>query len=61
MEVSIMSDVLCIECEGVVEVADDVMLGELLECPDCGAELEVVNLNPLSLELAPEIEEDWGE
>lgn len=56
-----MSDVLCIECEGVVEVAADVMLGELLECPDCGAELEVVNLNPLSLELAPEIEEDWGE
>lgn len=56
-----MSDVLCVECEGVVEVADDVMLGELLECPDCGAELEVVNLTPLSLELAPEIEEDWGE
>lgn len=56
-----MSDVLCIECEGFVEVAADVMLGELLECPDCGAELEVVNLKPLSLELAPEIEEDWGE
>jgi alpha-aminoadipate carrier protein LysW len=28
---------------------------------DCGAELEVVSLNPLVLELAPEEEEDWGE
>ncbi|PJF22822.1 MAG: lysine biosynthesis protein LysW, partial [Phototrophicales bacterium] len=29
--------------------------------PDCGAELEIISLNPLQLELAPEVEEDWGE
>ncbi len=56
-----MTTAICIECEGNVEVAADVMLGEILECPDCGAELEVTSVSPLTLELAPEVEEDWGE
>jgi len=30
-------------------------------CPDCGVELEVMGLDPLVLDLAPEEEEDWGE
>lgn len=38
----------------------DVMLGELV-VTDEGAELEVVSLDPLRFELAPEEEEDWGE
>jgi alpha-aminoadipate carrier protein LysW len=37
------------------------MIGEIVECPECGAELEVVNNNPVTLALAPEVEEDWGE
>lgn len=37
------------------------MEGEIVDCPDCGVELEVVKVNPLTLELAPEEEEDWGE
>ena len=32
-----------------------------LGCPDCGAELEITSLDPLTVELAPEVEEDWGE
>ncbi len=56
-----MTNIICVECEGEVPVTADVMLGELIECPDCGAELEIVSLNPLTVELAPEIEEDWGE
>lgn len=36
------------------------MLGELL-VTDEGAELEVVGLEPLRFELAPEEAEDWGE
>lgn len=36
------------------------MLGELL-VTDEGAELEVVALDPLRFELAPEEAEDWGE
>lgn len=56
-----MATVNCIECAGEVSVEEDVLLGEILECPDCGVELEVTQTAPLTLELAPEIEEDWGE
>ena len=35
--------------------------GEIIQCPECGVELEVVNEDPLELALAPEEEEDWGE
>ena len=33
----------------------------VIQCPECGVELEVVSEDPLELALAPEEEEDWGE
>jgi alpha-aminoadipate carrier protein LysW len=42
-------------------LAADVEVGEIVVCPDCGVELEVMSLDPIRLELAPEVEEDWGE
>jgi alpha-aminoadipate carrier protein LysW len=36
-------------------------LSEIVQCPECSSELEVVSLAPPALALAPEIEEDWGE
>ena len=56
-----MAQVTCLECGAEVEVNSDVMLGEILQCPDCGVELEITALDPVQIELAPEIEEDWGE
>jgi alpha-aminoadipate carrier protein LysW len=35
--------------------------GEIVPCPDCGADLEVLSTEPLTLGLAPEEGEDWGE
>jgi len=52
---------LCPECEGGVEIPTDAMENELVSCPECGAELEIMSLDPMELELAPEVEEDWGE
>ncbi|MCD6519024.1 MAG: lysine biosynthesis protein LysW [Anaerolineae bacterium] len=52
---------VCPECGAEFQVAEDVMEGEIVDCPECGVELEVVSLNPLTLDLAPEEEEDWGE
>ncbi len=52
---------LCPECEGEVEIPTDAMENELLPCPECGSELEIMSLDPIALELAPEVEEDWGE
>ena len=57
----VMANVTCVVCEGTISVASDVMEGELLLCPDCGTELEVVGLSPLRVQEAPEVQEDWGE
>lgn len=56
-----MNNYECPECAGEVELANDLMVGEIVECADCGAELEVVSTTPVTLALAPEVEEDWGE
>lgn len=50
----------CPECAAEIEL-DEVIEGEIIDCPDCGVELEVISVDPLTLELAPEEEEDWGE
>ncbi len=51
----------CPECAAEIELEADVIEGEIIECPECGVELEVVGLDPVQLDLAPEEEEDWGE
>lgn len=56
-----METVLCPECEAELNVSSDVEESEIMVCPDCGVELEVVSVNPVALEVAPDVEEDWGE
>jgi len=51
----------CVECGADVALHDDLEVGEIIDCATCGAELEVVDVNPPVLERAPELEEDWGE
>ncbi len=51
----------CPECGADVTLGVKVEKGEIVQCGDCGAELEVIKLEPLELVLAPEEEEDWGE
>jgi alpha-aminoadipate carrier protein LysW len=51
----------CPECNADVRIPKDAMVGEIVPCADCGAELEILALEPLSLELAPAVQEDWGE
>ncbi len=51
----------CPECGGTITFKSAPVLHELVRCPDCGAELEVVDLGTLTLALAPTEEEDWGE
>jgi len=52
----------CPECEFGITV-ESPREGEVLECGDCGANLEIVNANNGSLEfsVAASTEEDWGE
>jgi alpha-aminoadipate carrier protein LysW len=47
----------CPECEAVIEEEFE-DLGELVTCPECGVELEVISLDPVEFDLAPEQDED---
>ncbi|HVC40185.1 MAG TPA: lysine biosynthesis protein LysW [Candidatus Dormibacteraeota bacterium] len=51
----------CPECSARLPVPAGTVKGEILPCGECLAELEVTGLEPLTLALAPEVEEDWGE
>jgi alpha-aminoadipate carrier protein LysW len=51
----------CPECDGEVSFARSPLAGQVTTCSQCGAELEVTSVDPLKVELAPEVEEDWGE
>ena len=51
----------CPTCDAPVSVPDGTLAHEVLVCDDCQSELEVTSVEPLVVELAPEVEEDWGE
>jgi alpha-aminoadipate carrier protein LysW len=51
----------CPVCGGTVNVGNDAVAGELIPCAECGTELEVKTVTPLTLAEAPKEEEDWGE
>ncbi len=56
-----MQSTSCPECEATITVQNDAVIGEIAPCPECGLEFEIVSKDPLKLDEAPEIEEDWGE
>ena len=51
----------CPECEADISLEMGVVIGEITVCPDCGVDLEVLALDPIAIDLAPMVEEDWGE
>ena len=51
----------CAECDVEFDVDEfDVDRGDELSCPECGANLEVVGLAPVALDLAGEDDVDAG-
>ena len=40
---------ICPECGTMVDAPEDVEIGEILECENCGAELDVVSVTPFEL------------
>ena len=51
--------VTCPGCKADVALPDHTLLGELVKCPACGVEFEVLSLGPF----IPNLErvENWGE
>ncbi len=56
-----MASVSCPECGASVEFSGRIVAGEVVPCPECGVELEVTGVNPITVDIAPKVEEDWGE
>lgn len=52
---------VCPVCEADVKLAEGTVVGELLDCSECSTELEVTSIEPVKIQEAPEVEEDWGE
>ena len=51
----------CPVCGVRLTLSCDLVKGELLECGDCGTELEVMGLGPVELKRTPEAEETFGD
>ncbi len=50
----------CVECEAEFDV-DEPQLGEIVSCPECGLDMEIVSTKPLELETIMEEEEEEEE
>jgi alpha-aminoadipate carrier protein LysW len=49
----------CPACESMIDVEDyDFEEGQTVDCPECGAELEVVSTNPLKLDVLQDEDEE---
>jgi alpha-aminoadipate carrier protein LysW len=46
----------CPECDADIHVDEEVDKGELITCAECDAKLEVVGLDPIELDFAPQDE-----
>ena len=52
----------CPECDAAIDVEEEgIEEGHRLDCPECGAELEVVNINPLELDIITTEDEEEEE
>lgn len=51
---------MCPECEVLISIPGPLRLGKIVECPECGATLEVISVEPPELDVVEE-EEDWEE
>lgn len=53
----------CLECDARIDLPQDVMEGEIVTCPECGASFEAVKREDGSFTIRPaQVEgEDWGE
>ena len=49
-----MLQIKCLDCQQTFTIEDDKQVGEIVECPHCGAEMEITSLEPLSVVLIEE-------
>ena len=58
-----MTNIDCTDCGGIIEITEDVLVGEIISCPDCGLDY-VIEEDGSGLLVIKELiieGEDWGE
>ena len=54
--------ITCLACNEALEIAPGTYVGEIVQCPACGQEHEILDTTGgFKIGFAPEVEEDWGE
>jgi alpha-aminoadipate/glutamate carrier protein LysW len=58
-----MTKANCLECDSALSIQDDAIVGEIVSCPECGADYEVASLEngTVTIKIAESVKEDWGE
>jgi len=53
----------CQECDATLNIPEDASVGEIVSCPDCGADFEIARKDgsKFVLKQAESVGEDWGE
>lgn len=53
----------CPECDAILNIQEDASVGEIISCPDCGADFEISKKEGSKVEIkqAETVGEDWGE
>jgi alpha-aminoadipate carrier protein LysW len=56
-------NVECKDCGVQITVTQDSMVGEIITCPDCGADFEITLKTGELIEIKPaeSVGEDWGQ
>jgi alpha-aminoadipate carrier protein LysW len=54
--------IYCPECETNLDIdEEEVYEGEIVSCPECGSDFEIITLNPIELKPVEEVIEDDAE
>jgi hypothetical protein len=71
MSIAKLVTIICLECEDPIELDSEPRRGQVITCPTCYSEMEVVSVQPLRLEFYYEgdwddealddEEDEWGE
>ncbi len=53
----------CNDCGAEINLPEDAIVGEIVTCPDCGGDFEIVSKSAEKVELKPAetVGEDWGQ
>lgn len=49
-----IDSVICKDCDEPVELKKEIEVGEIVECQNCGAEMEIISIEPLEISLIEE-------